>query len=187
MKTDKALAPFLGRPLIQRVLERVSSLADELIITTNQPECYEFLGIPLVEDLLPGKGASGGLFTALSAARTSLVGVVACDMPFVNTRILRYERKILERKPVAAVIPRTESGTEPFHAIYRREACLPAIQKALDQNHLRVDAWFPDVEIYFLRPEEIQEFDPGQLAFFNLNTPDEFARAENLILTKGEL
>jgi 2-C-methyl-D-erythritol 4-phosphate cytidylyltransferase len=58
MGEDKALKTFLGRPLIQRVVDRLSSIADEMIVTTNRPEEYAFLKLPLFPDLKPGRGAS---------------------------------------------------------------------------------------------------------------------------------
>ena len=81
MGQDKALMPFLGRPLIQRVTDRLAPIADEVIVTTNHPEDYRFLGLPLFPDLKPGRGALGGLYTALSSATCESVAVVACDMP----------------------------------------------------------------------------------------------------------
>ena len=60
MGQDKALKLFLGRPLIQRVIERLQPIADELLVTTNHPEDYAFLNLPLFTDLKPGRGALGG-------------------------------------------------------------------------------------------------------------------------------
>ena len=57
MGHDKALMPFLGRPLIQRVVDRLTPIADELLVTTNNPDDYQFLGIPLFRDLKPSRGA----------------------------------------------------------------------------------------------------------------------------------
>src|SRR6476620_7756212 len=68
MGEDKALKTFLGRPLIQRVIDRLSPIADELILTTNQPDPYTFLDIPLFADIKPGRGALGGLYTAFASA-----------------------------------------------------------------------------------------------------------------------
>src|SRR5512145_3348059 len=94
MREDKALKPFLGRPLIQRVIERLTPIADEIIVTTNRPADYAFLNtsicpsghsvqhLRLVSDLKPGRGALGGLYTAIASATHAIVGVVACDMPF---------------------------------------------------------------------------------------------------------
>ena len=65
--------PFLGRPLIAHQVDLLSSLADELLVTTNNLTAYTFLDLPLFSDLLPGMGALGGLYTALSAASYNFV------------------------------------------------------------------------------------------------------------------
>ena len=68
MGQDKALLPFLGKPMISRVMARLAPIAEEMLVTTNHPEDYSFLDIPLFSDLNPGHGALGGLYTALSVA-----------------------------------------------------------------------------------------------------------------------
>jgi len=180
MGMDKALVSFLGRTLIERVLGRVSHLADEVLVTTNKPESYAFLGLPLVADVTPGRGALGGLLTALHAAHQPLVAVVACDMPFVSAELLGFERDLLEREGYSAVIPRTEGGTEPFHAVYRREACLPAVEAAIQADKWRVDAWYAKADVRLLSPEETRPYDPRGLAFWNVNTPEELTEAEKM-------
>lgn len=185
MGQDKALLPFLGEPLIKRVLNRVAHLADEIVVTTNSPERYRFLELPLFSDLMPGRGALGGLFTALSVAQQPLVGVVACDMPFASPALLSAELDLLERVGSDAVIPRSESGTEPFHALYRRETCLPLIEAAIQADKWRVDAWFKGARLHLMTQEEIEPYDPKGLAFWNVNTPEEFSQAEELATAEG--
>src|ERR1044072_3671969 len=124
MGEDKALKTFLGRPLIQRVVERLSPIADEVIVTTNHPEDYSFLDLRLIPDLKPGRGALGGLYTAIASASNPMVAVVACDMPFASPELLEAARQILVREEADVVIAKSEEGYEPFHAIYRRETCL---------------------------------------------------------------
>jgi len=184
MGHDKALMPFLVQPLIQRVIDRLSPIADELIVTTNNPEAYRFLGLPLFPDLVQGRGALGGLYTALSSANHPLVAVVACDMPFVCADLLKAMRTALlsENKDIA--IPRPHGGLEPFHAIYRRDTCLPHIQTALEADKWRVDAWFAKVNMRFFDQPELLSFDPDLLCFSNVNTPEELAAAEQLALQK---
>ena len=180
MGQDKALIPFLGQPLIQRVMERVVMLADEILVTTNNPDAFGFLQVPLVADVIPGTGALGGLYTALHAAGHPLVAVVACDMPFVNPQILSAARSLLEETGVDVAIARTEAGFEPFHAVYRRETCLAAVGLALAAGERRLISWFSAVQVVLLPPEIITRCDPHQLAFWNLNTPQELAQAEAL-------
>lgn len=178
MGHDKALMPFLGRPLIQRVVDRLTPIADELLVTTNNPDDYQFLGIPLFRDLKPGRGALGGLYTALSSATGEAVAVVACDMPFASASLIEAAGRLLLQEETDVVIPDSGDGLEPLHAVYRRETCLPAIESAIEADQWRLISWFPQVKVRILQPDEIKAYDPSGLVFWNLNTPEEFAEAE---------
>jgi molybdopterin-guanine dinucleotide biosynthesis protein A len=180
MGQNKALMPFLGRPLIERVISRVKLLADEVLITTNQPELFGFLRLPLFQDLIPGTGALGGLCTALQSAHHSVVMVVGCDMPFVNPQLLVHQIDILLSDGLDVVIPKTVDGFEPLHSVYRRETCLPAIRHALESEQRRMISWFPEVKVRVLQANDIRGFDPDGRAFVNVNTPQEFAQVEAL-------
>jgi molybdopterin-guanine dinucleotide biosynthesis protein A len=180
MGSDKALLPFLGQPLISRLLSRLAWIADEVLVTSNQPEQYRFLGLTPFPDLLPGLGALGGLFTALSAATHPYLAVVACDMPFASPEIFLAELALIRETGADAVIPRSEVGTEPFHAVYRCETCLPRVQEAIKDGKRRADAWFEQVNLRYMDGEEIHPYDPDMLAFFNINTPEDLKEAEEL-------
>lgn len=179
MGRDKALIPFLGQPLIQWVVNRVQPIADELLVTSNQPETYAFLGVPVHPDLLPGKGVLGGFYTALSLAQHPLVAIIACDMAFVSSKLLAAERECLFEEAADAVVPQTRDGYEPFHAVYRREPCLAAVKSCLEAGLMRADSWYTRVRTRFFRTEEIMAVDPHLDAFININTPEELAWAED--------
>jgi molybdopterin-guanine dinucleotide biosynthesis protein A len=180
MGEDNALKPFLGRPLIQRVIERISPIADEIIVTTNRPVDYEFLNLRLVSDLKPDRGSLGGLYTAIASASHPLVAVVACDMPFASTKLLETGTSLLVKEEADVVLAKTEEGYEPFHAVYRRATCLPAIEAAIDADKWKVIAWFPQVKVRELSPDEVRACDPSGLCFWNVNTPEEFEKAEQI-------
>jgi len=184
MGEDKALKPFLGRPLIQRVVDRLSPMADEIIVTTNRPESYSFPGLRLVPDLKPGRGALGGLYTAIASATHPIVAVVACDMPFASPTLIEAMSRLLVEEDADVVIAKSEEGYEPLHTVYRRDMCLPAIESAIDDDQWKVIAWFPQVKVRVLTPDETRSFDPDGLAFWNVNTPEEFAKAEALAISQ---
>ncbi len=174
MGEDKALKLFHGIPLIQHVFNRISPIADEVIITTNNPDAYRFLDVRITRDLRLGRGALGGLYTALSAAKHDLVAVVACDMPFASSQVFLSARKLLVTREADAVVPKTQFGYEPLHALYRRDACIPPIKNALDADKWKVISWFEQVKICDLRVEDNE-------IFWNLNTPEDFSKAEKII------
>ncbi|HRQ23939.1 MAG TPA: molybdenum cofactor guanylyltransferase, partial [Anaerolineales bacterium] len=121
MGEDKALKPFLGRPLIERVIGRMSPIADEMIVTTNRPADYAFLkNVRLVSDLKPDRGALGGLYTAVASASHPLVAVVACDMPFASKNFFESASRLMVAQEADVVIAKLDEGYEPIHALYRR-------------------------------------------------------------------
>jgi molybdopterin-guanine dinucleotide biosynthesis protein A len=180
MGSDKALLSFLGQPLILRVLSRLAGIADEILITANQPEKYHFLGLTPIPDLVPGTGALGGIFTALSAASHPYVAVVACDMPFASPELFAYELITIREAGADGIIPRSEAGTEPFHAVYKRDTCLPHVWSALEAGKRRVDAWFDEVNMRYLERNEIETYSPLGTAFLNINTLEELQAAVEL-------
>ena len=180
MGSDKGLVPFLGQALIQRVIERLAPLVDEVLVTTNRPDDYRFLNLPLFSDLEPGRGALGGLYTALQAASHPLVAVVACDMPFASRDLFAYQCDMLLEQALDVVIPSSLEGFEPLHAVYRRETCLPAVQVAIQQNTWKLISWFPQVKVLSLTPAQISKIDPHDNIFMNVNTPADLQLAEEI-------
>ncbi len=180
MGQNKALMPFLGQPLIERIARRLANIADEMVVVSNTPDDFSFLRLPVFDDLKPGLGSLGGLFTALSVARQPFVAVVACDMPFVSARLLAAQLDLLIEGKYDVVIPRSSEGLEPLHSVYRQETCLPAIAAAINAGERRMISWFPAVRVRELKVEEITRYDPPGRAFVNVNTPEEFRLAEKL-------
>lgn len=178
MGRDKALIPFLGEPLVQRVCRRLEGLGSELFLTGNQGEALAFLEYPCHPDVVPNRGALGGIVTALHHAQAPLVAVVACDMPFASPELLRFAVEQLGAADVA--IFRNNEGLEPLHAVYRRRSCLEAARGALDRNLWRVDSWFPEVRVRTLVRADYAFLDPEGQAFINVNTPEDLAWAERL-------
>ena len=133
-----------------------------------------------------------GLYTAIVSATHSLVAVVACDMPFASAKLIEAARRIMVEEGSDVVIPRVLSaaeptgksdGFEPLHAVYRRSTCFPAIESAINADLWKVSAWFPQVKVRVLTSAEMEGLDPDNLAFWNVNTPDEFAEAERISLS----
>lgn len=180
MGRNKAVMPFNGQPLIERILARVGSLANEILIVANQPDDFIHLGLPILPDLLPGKGALGGLYTALSAAHYPFAAVIACDMPFVSPQLVRLELELADREEMDVVLPVSSSGPEPLHAVYRPAACLKPVERALSAGQMRMISWMGEVKVRKINSEELLDWDIDERAFLNVNTPEEIAAAEAL-------
>ena len=178
MGQDKAFLDVGGRRVIERVLEVVQPLTDDLFISTNAPEKYAEFGLRLVEDVYPHKAALGGIYSVIHAARQPHVLIVACDMPFLNAALLQY---LLELAPTAdAVVPLVHPPRlETLHAVYSKK-CLPAIESRLLADKLRIIGFFEDISIRYVNRDEVARFDPNFYSFINMNTPQEWQRVQTL-------
>ena len=74
---------------------------------------------------------------------------------------------------------------EPFHAVYRRETCLPAVAQAIDSDQWKLISWFPQVKVRKITSAEVARLDPSGLAFSNVNTPEELLQAEQRARESG--
>jgi len=180
MGENKALMNFLGAPLIQRVAERIKPVADEMNIITAEPALFDFLGIPIFPDRYPGCGVLGGILTALSVTNLEFVAPIGCDMPFISPVLLAAEIATMEATGADVVIPKTQRGVEPLHAVYRSYACLPAVENAVFSGERRIISWFQNVNVVVLTEPELFRIDPSPYSFMNLNTPEEFQQAESI-------
>ncbi len=183
MGRDKGLIELGGVPLIEHLLRRVGGLADEVLITTNNPGGYAYLGLRMAGDDQPGAGALHGLLTALRAARGDLVLILACDMPFVSRPLIEH---LLALTPDAdVVVPRWNDRFQPLHAVYRRNTCLPAVVAALARGDQRMISFYEGLRVIPVDEETVARLNPGGGSFFNINTTEDLAQAEHLLHTGG--
>ncbi len=178
MGQNKAFLQIGGRRIIDRTKDLFLELFDEVLLVANSIPDYADLNLRTVADLSPGNGSLGGIFTGLFHASYSHAFVAACDMPFLNKDLIR---SLVELSPgYDIVIPRTEDGLQPLHAIYSQR-CLPFIEDLLRQGNLKILDFFHRVKKREVPPEEIRSFDPKLSSFWNVNTPQDLARAEEML------
>ncbi len=179
MGTDKGLVRLGDRLMVEHVLAATDGLADERLITTNNPAGYAYLGIPLVGDEQPGAGALPGLQTALAAAQGELILLVACDMPFLQRPVLQKLLALADGQDV--VVPRWDGQLQTLHAVYRRQPCLSAVAAALAAGQKRMISFYDQIRVRAVGVEELAGLGDLSLTFFNANTPEELAQAEQIL------
>jgi len=185
MGSNKALLPFQGGRFIEAIYRQFAELFPEVLLVTNTPEQYNFLPCRKVADLYPGLGALAGLHAGLHHAANPYIFAVACDMPWLNNTLIR--RLAAQRHAADVVIPQTENGLEPLHALYGKQ-CLGPMEEALSTNRRRIISFFPQVRVQQLPPEQIAAIDPAFDSFRNVNTPEDYyqLRAEYSSEEHGE-
>jgi molybdopterin-guanine dinucleotide biosynthesis protein A len=147
------------------------------LVVTNTPELYTSLGLPMVGDVFPDGGPLGGLYSGLRAVPGDAALCVASDMPFLSAPLLRHLSARAGEADV--IIPEAAGGPQTLHAVYRK-ACLPAMERRLRAGQLKIVDLLDDLRVLRVSASDIQPFADPDLAFMNLNTPEDLARARAL-------
>ena len=178
----KALLELGGRRIIERVLDVVGAVVDDVAVVTNTPDLYAFLGLPMVADAYPEHGSLGGIFTGLAAAAGDAAFTVACDMPFLHRDVARLV--VARAGEGDVVIPRVGGQFETLHALYSK-ACLPHIEARLKAGRLKIVGFFESVRVVEIAEAEVARHRPPAVVFMNVNTPAELDRARGLAAELG--
>ncbi len=174
---NKLLEKISGKSLIERVIDALSPFRKEIIVVTGKDQSLK-LRVRTVDDLYPGGGPTGGIYTGLQASGSFYNLVVAADMPFLNRGLLLH--LVESAAGYDAVVPRIGDMIEPLHAVYTK-ACLPFIKSHLEQERLNIRSFFSQIQVKFIEAEEIERFDPEHLSFFNINTKEDLRKAEEIL------
>lgn len=195
MGQNKALLRLGNKTLIDHVIHSMQSITEELLLITNSPDEYTHLGITMHKDIIPNVGALGGIHAGLSYASHETVICVGCDNPFLVPNLLTYLVSVLGEHD--AVMPWTDKEPSSYNkdaqitlqtmcAVYSKR-CLPIIEQMLNEPDLRVHALQEHANVLTLAPEIWKVYDPEGHSFFNINTPEDFEKAQAIYDTLSEL
>ncbi len=170
MGENKAFLHINGVPIITRIYTLLEELFEEIIIVTNHKDLFRDFNSKIHADLIPNKGALGGLYTGIFFSNFQHAFCVACDMPFLKRALIEFlVSKVIDED---AIIPRTADGLQPLHAIYSKN-CLEAMSKIIEQNKQRIIDFYDFVRVKILDEKEFLHLDPCRESFINVNTPEE--------------
>jgi molybdopterin-guanine dinucleotide biosynthesis protein A len=175
---NKALVNAVGLPLIQHVVHRLRLVVDEIVLVTNRPDEFAFLGLPMTSDVYRGIGTLGGLHAGLGAMGGEYGLVVGCDMPLLNINLLRHIISL--RRGYDIVMPQLGEYYEPLHALYGKR-CLPGIERAIEAGQRRMLSACDGMRMRYVQDDEIASHDPHHLSFFNVNDAQDLDKMKDLL------
>ena len=167
---NKALVEIGGTRLIDRVVSKMESVFHRLVIISNTPQEYSYLKLPIFTDLIKGLGPVGGIYTGLEVIEDEMGFFVACDMPFINEKLIRYIVDVKE--DFDAVVPKIDWMMEPLFALYRK-SCLPTIKNMIESGIFQIHKAYQMIRVRYVNEKEIRKHDPELQSFLNINRPDE--------------
>ena len=178
---DKVIERFGNTTLLEKVISRIDSFSQDIIIVTAEERAFSQLSgnpkVKTISDIYPGRGSLGGIYTGLVKSDSFHNLVIAADMPFLNRELLTYMIGIADGFDY--VIPRIGKFYEPLHAIYSKN-CISPIETMISQDRRVIVELFDHVKVRYVESEEIDRFDPEHFSFFNINTRKDLDLAKKI-------
>jgi molybdenum cofactor guanylyltransferase len=177
MGKNKALLPLPGNQAVTFVEHLVSLLEvfclETLIVARDQAHArdYDFPGVRVTIDEIPGIGPLMGLYSGLNAINTTHALVVAVDLPCIQPALLSF----LLSQPLTTdtlLVPLVHNIPQVLLALYPR-SLLPIIKEQLLQGRRDLRCLLQVAPVQFVEEAQLLKVDPQLRSFLNVNTPEE--------------
>lgn len=174
MPSLKGFLEINKKRLIESNIECLGEIFETVIVSTNTPETYFYLGVPMIGDIIDFRGPMTGIFSTLSAPGVKDVFVVACDMPFINSKLIRY---IIYRWDNAydASVPLYENRPQPLFGIYSKKIAGRMGEHIRNGNKSLMD-FLRNTDVLYISEEEVRAIDPEGRSFVNINTMEDYMK-----------
>ena len=177
--TEKALLRVGGERILDRIYAIYRQLFEEIILVTNNPDKFLEWDLLIVSDLFPIRSSLTGIHAGLFYMSNPYGFISACDTPFLKKEIIETVINKIEAQ-IDIVMPETSAGFEPLCAAYSKR-CLEAAQNHLEREKLKITKTFRKSRIKTISEKALRKIDPELQSFFNINTPEDLERAEEMI------
>lgn len=169
--TLKGMVEVGGERIIERTLRIFRDLFGEVIISTNNPDAYFYLGERMVGDIGDSRGPMSGIYSSLINSKSKKIFVAACDMPFISPDVVRYISSV--ETDAGAVVSSINGRIHPLLGIYRKEL-ISDLETYLDSGAVGLQGFIKDTEAFIIDEGEIRKVDPEGCSFVNINTPEDY-------------
>lgn len=183
MGTDKAKLSLDGKQFVERIAEQLAIVTESVRVVgaADSARSFKWENVP---DVFPRWGALGGLYSALEASRADWAVIVACDLPFVTGEL--FVRLASHRENFDAVIPVQADGRpQPLCGFYRPEKCARIARELIEVGERRPRDLLQKIETRWVSPEELSDIEGSADFFMNINSPEDFERAQRKLLNES--
>ncbi len=188
MGAEKCMLDLGGRTLLQRVIDALDAVADEVAVVTAPhvppPLVQSSRSLYRAVDAIPDGGPLVAILAGLGQTSAPVAISVACDLPFVRPALLRL---LAERVEAGAsfVVPVHEGRPQLLCSAWDGDAAALAIRTRIDAGDRAVGDMLDTLDAELVPPEVWRDADPEGASFVNLNTPEDLAAARERLDAAG--
>ncbi|MEW6675751.1 MAG: molybdenum cofactor guanylyltransferase [Nitrospirota bacterium] len=196
----KGFIEIKGKRIIESNIELLSSIFDRVIISTNNPEIYFYLGVPMVGDILKYRGPMTGILSVLISLEVPEIFVTACDMPFIKPELIRYiidkwtqntdtcsafsvQRSATKNSSLVtshsllkrwdAVISIFDKKPQPLLGIYSKRIA-KSMEESIKQGEKSLKRFLQRIDVLYIDEGKVRAIDPEGRSFININTMEDY-------------
>lgn len=182
MGENKSFLKIQNETIIERIVKLMKSIFDEVMIVTNSPDEYKFLGLPLYKDIYKNKGPLGGIHSGLTHSKSEKNFVISCDVPLMTEEMIEYIVEYKSDKPIKFC--NAAGYHQPLAGVYSK-SLIVEIEKLISGGDV------PDKSFHhFLKMVEAETIHPESLPFykheifFNVNNPKDYEEIVKIFLER---
>lgn len=179
MGTDKGLVLHLGKPFVVRIIEAIQSHSDSITIISNTSN-YNYLGYPILEDLIKNKGPLAGIYSGLKHSSSQHNLFVSCDMPLLNNAVINHLILHADYSSDASVLIHN-NNIEPLCGIYNKKIT-ETLKSLIEEDKLSVISALQHLNVHYIDVSNVDGITPDSLK--NINTKTELIEIEKHLMGK---
>jgi molybdopterin-guanine dinucleotide biosynthesis protein A len=186
---DKALRVLDGRPLLQRVVDRMRPQVAALVLNANgDPARFAGFGMPVVADSIPDfAGPLAGILAGLDWAAAHrpdcpVIASVATDAPFLPENLVSNLHEGMEAEGAELACAASAGQPHPVIGLWPVRLRDDLRHALVEEGVRKVDVWTGRYRLATVSFPELSLGDGVAIdPFFNANRPEDFARAAALL------
>jgi len=170
----KGFLEINSRRIIESNIELLAGKFSRVILSTNSPELYFYLGVPMIGDIVDCRGPMTGILTGLMNTRSAQLFVTACDMPYINAILIEY---IIDNYDESsdATIPLYYQRPQPLLGIYSRRIA-EKMEECMKTGKRSLRDFLKSIDVFYIGEDKVRSIDPEGRSFININTFEDYKR-----------
>ena len=191
MGTNKSFLKVGDKTIIERVRDLMQGIFQDVILITNDPDEYKFLGLTMFEDVYKHKGPLAGIHSVLVHSSTEINFIISCDIPLITREMIKYLVDYKTEKLIT--IAKADGFIQQLAGKYSK-TCLNAAEEILNEQleaerrdnvqrkrRCNVLKLIDQVGAEIINAEELPFYNDN--LYFNMNKTEDY----NLLLKKFSL
>jgi molybdopterin-guanine dinucleotide biosynthesis protein A len=186
MGTDKARLALEGVSLAVRAAKKLTSAGITNVRIIGQADPFPDAEFEFIQDIprpaISKPASIIGLRTAVLSSSSEWTAVLACDLVFVTSDLIRLLVSHISEEHDAVFPQQPDGRLQPLCALYRSTAVANAIESLIAAGELRSAAIADEVRTRIVTFDAYSSL-PGSANFFhNVNTPEDYKRSLEIAL-----